>query len=264
MPPAGKGATSWYRAYYRQRRQGGGYIESGKGDKRLSPFIRVFIAALFCAMAVWFKRYRFERGEPARWFFLMLIAFALSLALSAISWWIRDDTISKSFWIACWVALSCSAFLLFGFARSFGSKADFTLLFWSIPLLFDIALIIIGNNVLMERVGSTWVPRAERNVYYLHWAINGAYAVLSVYYCIMAYLALKSHDQREETAHFRYVLAGLLVIIISQLAAGPLRAALNPGNPISEIGTLLGTVLLLIGVVEPKMEFIEKRRQGVA
>jgi hypothetical protein len=230
----------------------------------LSPYLRMFMAALFFAMALWFRRYRFDRGEPARWFFAMLVAFALSLALSAISWWIQDDTISKSFWIAYWVALSCSAFLVFGFARSFGSKADFKLLFWSIPLLFDIALIIVGNNYLVERNGSTWVPRIQNNVYYVHWAINGAYAVLSIYYCIMAYVALRTHDQKEEEIHFRYVLAGLLVIFVSQLAAGPIRAALNPGNPITEIGTLLGALLLLIGVVEPKMKFMEKRKQGVA
>ncbi len=147
----------------------------------MSPILRLFVAALFCAMAAWFKRYRFDRGEPARWFFVMLVVFAVSMALSAISWWIKDDTISKSFWIAYWVALSCSAFLVFGFARSFGSKADFMLLFWAIPLMFDIALIIVGNNYLMERSGSTWVPRTENIAYYVHWAINGAYAVLSLY-----------------------------------------------------------------------------------
>jgi hypothetical protein len=230
----------------------------------LSPVLRMILAVILCAMAAWFKRYRFDRGEPAHWFFALMIVFALSLGLSAISWWIRNDAISKSFWIAYWLALSGSSFLVFCFSRSFGPKADFKLLFFSIPLMFNLALVIVNETYLLERSGSTWVPQTGNAVYFVYWGINAVYAVLSVYYCVVAYVALRSHGQKEETANFRYVLYGLVVIIISQLAAGPLRAALNPGNPVSEIGTLAGMLLLLVGVMEPKLSLKGFKRQGVA
>lgn len=228
----------------------------------MSPALRMLTAVVSCAMAAWFKRYRFNRGEPALWFFAMLTTFALSMALSAVSWWVGDEAISKSFWIAYWIALSGSAFLVFCFARSFGPKADIGLLFWSIPLMFDVALIVVAERHIFERSGGTWVPVLASSAYIVHWSINAAYAVLSVYFCFIAYLALKSHGQREELVHFRFVLYGLVIIFISQLAAGLLRASLSPWNPIAELGTLAGAVLLLVGVVEPRRKIKKRLRQG--
>jgi hypothetical protein len=224
----------------------------------------MFMAALFLGMAAWFRRHRYDGGEPAYWFFAMLIAFSASLAFSAVSWWTGGDTVSRSFWMACWVALSCSAFLVFAFTRSFSSKLDFKLFFWAVPLMFAIALVLAGSDQLLERSGRAWVPRTEQGAYYIYWAISGAYAVLSVYYSVMVYTTLRSHGQREEAGQFRFVLAGILIIIAFQIAAGPLRAALNPGNPISELGTLLGALILMIGIVEPGTKMPGKGKQEVA
>lgn len=230
----------------------------------MSPILRLLLAVLFGGMAIWFRRFRFNRGEPACWFFAFLVAVAVSSALSAASWWIRDDTISRSFWVAHWGTLSLSVFLTFGFARSFSNKADYTLLFWSLPLMFDLAIIVVDSHLLLRRSGNSWVPYTDNAFFFSHIAINLLYALMSLYYCFMVYATLRSHGQKEEAAHFGYVLAGLLVIFASQFVAGSLRAALNPGNPITEAGTLLGSALLLIGVVEPKIGFLEKNKQGVA
>lgn len=230
----------------------------------MSPIFRMLLAVLLGGMAVWFIRSRPHRGEPAQWFFALLVAAALSGVLSAVSWWIPDETISRSFWIAYWISLSLTVFLVFCFTRSFGSKADFTLLFWSIPIMLDLAIIIIDNAFLFERSGNTWAATADNAFVYLHIAIIVFYAGMSIYYCFMVYRALKSHDQKEESARFRYILAGLLVIFVSQLIAGPFRSLFKPGNPINEIGTLIGTLLLLLGIVEPKLAFLERKRQGVA
>ena len=230
----------------------------------MSPILRVVIAVLFGGMAAWFLRYRFDRGEPAHWFFTWLVTAAAAGAFSAVSWWVGDETISRSFWIVHAMSLSLGVFLIFGFTRSFGSKVDYTLLLWSLPLMFDLAVIIVDSQFLYRRSGDTWVPRADNAFFYVHLALNIFYIIMSLYYCFMVYAALRSQEQKEEAVRFRYIFAGLLVIFVSVSVADQLRGTMNPAIPIAEIGSLLGAALLLIGVVEPKAGFLGRKKQGVA
>ena len=194
----------------------------------------------------------------------MLIAAAVSVLLSALSWWIGDETISRSFWIAHLMALSLSIFLVFGFTRSFNSKTDFTLLFWSLPFMLDMAIIIVDSQYLFERSGNSWIPRGDNAFVYLHIGIAVFYAAISLYYGFMVYNALKLHDQREKSIRFRYILAGLLVIFAAQVVAAPIRAVLTTTSPVAEGGTLIGALLLWLGTVEPKAVFLERKKQRVA
>lgn len=230
----------------------------------MNPFFRLLLAALIGGMAAWFMRSRSDRGEPGWWFLALLLTASLSALLSAISWWIGDETISRSFWMAHWITLSLSICLVFCFTRSFNSKPDLTLLFWSLPFMLDLALIIIDGQYLFERSGNTWMPQGDNAFVYLHIGISAFYAAISLYNCVMVYNALKLHDEKEKSMRFRYILAGLLVIFAAQVVVAPLRAVTTSASPVAEGGTFIGGLLLWRGIVEPKAVFSERKRQRVA
>jgi hypothetical protein len=228
----------------------------------LIPVLRALMAVLFGGTAVWFMRYRYDRKEQSVWFFMWLTASAASFAFSAMSWWVRDMTISEDLWIASFVCLTFSVFLIFGFARSFSVEARFTLLFWALPLMLDIAIVVVGSQAIFRRDGNSWIPKGYTSVFYLQIALNSFYALLAVYYIVVLYIALKPHAQKQEFDNVRFIMAGLLITLFSISVGGWLRTSISPDVALTELGTIIGTLLILRGIVGPNLGFRKKKTQG--
>ena len=228
------------------------------------PILSVLVAILFGGMAVWFLRYRFDRKEPSTWFFLWLVAASAIYTFNAASYWVTSPTISQSFWIASSVSLSVTVFLIFGFARSFSVEADYTLLFWSVPLMFNVSMVIVNADSLFRRSGKAWIPQGYNAYVGVYIAIDTFYAVLAIYYAVMLYRALKSHDQKKDSGNARYVLEGLVLVFISAAIGGWLKTSVNAQIPVFEIGTVIGALLIMRGVAGPKVGFGTRKAQGEA
>ncbi len=226
------------------------------------PILRVLIAVLFGGMAAWFLIYRYDRKEPSVWFFVWLVAIALSYASRAAAYWVGDMTISQSLWVASSLALSVGIALIFGFARSFNVDASHVLFYWSVPLMFNIALILMEPESLFYRNGDLWVLKEYNAATAIFFAINAFYSLLAIYYAAMLYRTLKSHDQKKELGNFRFVLAGLLLVFASVAAGGWVKASIDPGIPLEEIGNLIGALLIMRGVTGPITGFTSRRVQG--
>ena len=226
------------------------------------PVLRILVAVLFGGIAAWFRRYRYDRKEPSIWFFVWLVASAVSYALGAVAYLVADMTISQDFWIASSAVLAASLFLIFGFARSFSVDAGYMLLFWSLPLMFNMALVIVNPEALFFRNGDLWVLKELNTTVAIYIAINGFYAFLALCYAVMLYRTLRSHEQERELHNFRYVLGGLLVLFSFAAIGGWLKASVNPQIPVLEIGSLIGAVIIVRGVTGPIEGLWLKRTQG--
>jgi len=226
------------------------------------PVYRVLIAVLFGGMAAWFLRYRYDRKEPSIWFFLWLTASALNYALSAAAYWVGDMTISQSLWAASFTVLSISLFLIFGFARSFKVDASYTLFFWTIPLMFSMALTIMYPEAIFDRIGDIWVLKEFNAATLVYLIIDVFYALLALYYISMLYRTLKSHGQRKELHNTRYILAGLLIVFVTVAVGSWLKASTDPGLPVVEIGNLLGALMILWGVTGPTTALATRKAEG--
>ena len=226
------------------------------------PVLRILIAVLFGGIAAWFIRYRYDGSETSVWFLAWLVATAVSYALRVVAYWVGDMTISRNFCIASFTVLAASLFLIFGFARSFSVDADYTLLFWSLPLMFVMALVIMNPEALFYRDGGFWVLKEFNATVTIFVAIYGLYALLGLYYAGMLYRTLRSHDQKRELHNFRYILGGLLVVFISAAVGGWLKASVSSGMPVLEIGNLIGALLIMRGVTGPIEGLWLRRAQG--
>jgi hypothetical protein len=212
---------------------------------------RVLISVIFGGMAFWFLRNRYDRKEPTIWFLVWLMTAAANYALSAVAFWVDDRAISQSFWVASFVALSASLFLVFAFARSFSVDASHALFFWSVPLMFNAALIIMNPEAIFVRSGDSWVLREINAAVVICIAIITFYALSALYYAFMLHHTLRSHRQKAELHNFRYILGGLLIVFSSAAVGGWLKASVNPWIPVLEIGNLLGALMIMRVVTGP-------------
>jgi len=226
------------------------------------PVLRVLIAILFGGLAAWFLRYRYDRKEPSVWFFAWLVASALNYAFSAAAYWVADMTISQSLWAASFVILSLSLFFIFAFARSFIMDASHALFYWSIPLMFNLALIIMEPEALFARTGDLWAIKDFNAAAIIYIIIDMFYGLLAVYYIFALYGTLRSHDQARELRNWSYILAGLLMVFASAAVGGWLKASVGPGIPVVEIGNLLGALLIMRGVTGPIFDLGMRRAEG--
>ncbi|MBN2028508.1 MAG: hypothetical protein JW854_17285 [Actinobacteria bacterium] len=226
------------------------------------PVYRVLIAVLFGGMAAWFLRYRYDRKEPSVWFFVWLVASALNYALSAAAYWVKDMTISQSLCAASFTVLSISLFLIFGFARSFTVDASHLLFYWSVPLMFSMALTIMYPEALFVRSGDIWVLKKLNAATGVYIAIGALYAMLAVYYIGVLYRTLRSHGQKKEMKNTLYILAGLLLLFITAAVGGWLKASTDPGIPVVEIGNLIGALMIVWGVTGPMTAFTARKAEG--
>jgi hypothetical protein len=230
----------------------------------LSAVVRLLLAVIMGGMAAWFTRSHTERGEPGYWFLALLLTASVCALLGAVALWVGDDTISQSFWIARCATLSLSIFLVFCFARSFNSTTNYTLLFWALPFLLDLSIIIVDIQHIYNRSGRDWMINTPNALSYIHLAIAVFYAAVSFYFWYMVYSALKAHEDRKKSVRISYMLAGLLIIFASQVAVAPLRAYLSSASPIVEAGSLLGAFLLWLGIAEPRAILIERKKRRPA
>lgn len=227
------------------------------------PVLRVIMALLFGSAAAWFVRYRYDRKEASAWFVMWLIATAASDAFFAVSYWVADESISMTFWVASFVSLSLGIFFIFAFARSFSLEATYALFFWSLPLMFGVSLSIVGSEALFLRSGRAWIPKGWSAAFVIQVAVIAFYVLLALYYAVVLYLDLRAHSGKQELSRFGFIFLGVALIFLSISVGGWLKMDIDPEIPFLEVGTLVGAILVLRGIVRPRMGFVRTRSRGV-
>lgn len=214
--------------------------------------LRAFLALFFGGAAAYFVRYRYRGREQSIWFLLWLLAATAHNAYGAVSYWVEDAAISETFWIASYVALTLGVFLIYAFTRSFSVEASHTLFFWSLPLLADLSILIVNHSYLFRRSNGNWVPAGYNALFIVHILLNVFYAVLALYYAAVLYTDLRKQSHRPELNRFLFIFAGIAVVFLSVSVGGGVRIAMNPGSPVSEIGMLIGGLIMLRGMAGRK------------
>ena len=220
----------------------------------MRPYLLIAAAAVFLGIAVWFRLSGKLRGEPAWWFFVWLVATAFTAAFTGISWWIGDRTISLSFQVVAGACLVTAAFVVFLFAHSFGHRADFTILLWSLPYQFALAGIIVNRDRMHVREGDMWVLNRNCPFVWVGYAILLLYAALAIAYILVLHRALRREGRRREARHLKTVLAAFVILVVASVAGDALVAGswVAENIPVLEVGALLGAVVLLFAFLGPR------------
>jgi len=212
----------------------------------VNPYLLLATAAVLVGIAFWYRSRAGVSGETGRWFLLWLLAGALGAAFSSISWWMGDDTISLSFYQVTSVFAVGSTFFVFAFARSFGRSADYTLFFWSLPLQFAVAAILVNGGDLFNRDGRLWVFDNESPVTWINAAALMLYAVMAIAYVVVLLRDLRREGKNREGQRVKVVLAALLILFYAEVMEGILGARSWWGGhvPLVEIAELAGALVL--------------------
>ncbi|MDY6795274.1 MAG: hypothetical protein SWK76_08350 [Actinomycetota bacterium] len=216
----------------------------------MNPILLPIVAAVLLGIALWFRYYVATGGESSRWFLYWLIAGSMSALCGAVSYWTVDPSISTSFFIAYRALLSITVFLLFLFARSFSLKTDYTILFCSLPLQFDIALLVVINSGLLKKQGNSYVMNFNNAFAVIHISIFAFYALLTIYYFVMVYLDLRKAGKTREMKQVMLFILALVLMIFFMMMEAQIRSWLKVDIPIGGIGIILGAFIIVMALRE--------------
>lgn len=217
----------------------------------MHPYLLIVAAAIFLGIAVWFKLYGKVKGEQAWLFFIWLVASAATALFSALSWWIGDITISRSFQAAALGFMVTGFFSIFLFARSFDHKLDFTVLFWSVPYQFYLAGIIMNHEIIHVREGGMWVLGRSMPVVWAGSIAMLFYMALAIVYIARLYLTLRRESRKKEVWRVRIILVALVILFAANILgdAFPTGSWVLRNIPLVAIGDLAGSLLLVFAFI---------------
>ncbi len=212
----------------------------------MGPYLLLLTAAVLTGVAAWFHRHAGKRGEIGLWFLVWVIAGALSAVFSAVSWWLRDLTISLSFRQMAMVLTLMSSFFVFLFARSFARNSDHTLFFWSLPLQFAAAAVLINGDKAFSHNGNTWVLEIRSPPVLVNAAAMLFYAVLALFHILALLQVLRREGREREGRRVSIVLAALLFLLCANVLGDVLGARNWFGSriPLVELAWLVGALIL--------------------
>lgn len=211
----------------------------------MNPILLLLVAAVLGGIAVWFRSNISGRGETDSLFMAWLITGSLAALCAAVSFWIPDTAISLSFFVAYRVLISFTVFVLFVFARSFSHRPDYTLLFWSLPLMFDVAQIIVNGGNMLREAGNSYVLDLGNPFTVAHVTIFAFYMVLSVYYLFVLYLELKRVGRERERRQVLFFFSALLIMLSMMVLETLIRSWLEVNILLGGIGVIAGAVLMV-------------------
>jgi hypothetical protein len=220
----------------------------------LNPILLVIIAAVVLGIAIWFRYYVSSGGESANLFQAWLISGALAAACAAASFWIKDPTISRSFYMGYRILLSISIFIQFAFARSFSRKADYTLFFWSVPLMFEIAQVIVNGDEMYRVMGNSYVPDFANPFSVIQITIAVFYTLMALYYLVMLYIDLGKAGKSRQMRQVLLFIAAFATMLFFMLLESQTRSWLDVNIPIGGIGIIVGAVIIVLALRGPFME----------
>ena len=224
----------------------------------MNPILLVIIAAVLLGIAIWFRYYVAKGGESAILFQGWLVSGALAAASAAASFWIKDPTISRSFYIGYRTLLSITIFILFVFARSFSRKADYTLLFWSVPLMFDIAQVIVNGDEMFRVMGNSYVPDFANPFSVIHVTISVFYTLMALYYLVMLYTDLRKAGKSRQMRQVLLLTAAFAIMLFLMLLESLIRSWLEVNIPIGGAGLIVGAIIMVQALRGPFMENAEE------
>lgn len=212
----------------------------------MNPYLLLATAAVLVGIAVWYRSRGGARGETGNWFLLWLLAGAFATVFSSVSWWVRDNTISLSFYQVNSVFAAASAFFVFAFARSFSRSVDYVLFFWSIPLQFTVAAILLNGIDMFRREARLWVFNEGSPAMWINAGALILYAALSIAYIVLLLRDLRREGRSREEQRVKVVLAALLILFYAEVMEGVLgaRSWFGAHVPLVEICELAGALVL--------------------
>jgi len=211
----------------------------------LSPYILLATALILMGIVAWLWESGATQGDPARFFIALLSMGAVTAGITAAGLWIEDTTVSLSFAAAARMYSTVLTFLLFLFARSFSKPADFTLLYWSVPLQFGMAVVILNWQHMFRLSGSTWILNMDRPFAWMTVAVNWTYGILAMVYAVGLYMTLKREGKKVEKERTLIMITALIILFVATAIQGLLSGAVGYAINIAYLGHLLGALLLV-------------------
>ncbi len=216
----------------------------------VSPVLLLAAASVFLGIALWFRLRSGVRGETGVWFLLWLLAAALSAVFSAVSWWVGDPAVSRSFFQATSVLMVASSFFVFLFARSFAKGVDYRAYFWSLPLQLAAAAVLVNGEDMLCRRSRVWVPDNSSPATWILSGVLVLYSLLAVFSISTLLRELHREGRGVEAERTAVILAALLVLFYANLMGGILGARewWEARVPLVELAYLAGALVLAWGV----------------
>jgi hypothetical protein len=211
----------------------------------LSAYILLATALVLMGVIAWLWEAGETRGEPARLLLVWLVLSAVTAIITAAGIWIEDMSVSLSFTAAARMYLMVLAFLLFLFARSFSVAADYTLLFWSVPLQLGMALIIMNWQHMFEESGGHWILEIGNPASVAVAAVSWLYGILALAYAIILYLTLRREGREKEKGRTLMMIAAIAVLMAASAIRGTISGAVGYAINISYLGHLVGVMMLV-------------------
>ena len=224
----------------------------------MNPILLIIIPAVLLGIAIWFRYYISSGGESASLFQAWLISGALAGACAAASFWIEDPSISRSFYMGYRILLSITVFILFVFARSFSRKADYTLFFWSVPLMFSMAQVIVNGDDMYKVMGNSYVPDFSNPFSVIALAIFLFYTLMALYYLVMLYMDLGKARKSRQMRQVLLFIAAFAIMLFFMILESQIRSWLDVDIPIGGIGIIVGAVIIVLALRRPFMESAEE------
>jgi hypothetical protein len=211
----------------------------------LSPYVLLATALVLLGIIAWLWESGETRGEPARLLLAWLAMSAVTALITAAEMWIEDASVSLSFTAAARMYAMIIVFMLFLFTRSFSVAADFTILYWSIPLQIGMAVIIMNWQRIFEMSGGDWILDMKSSAAMVTVAVSWFYGTLALVYAVILYLTLRREGREKESRRSLIMLAALAVLFVASAIRGFISGAAGYAISAAYLGHLAGVLLLI-------------------
>ncbi|MEW6552811.1 MAG: hypothetical protein AB1384_00800 [Actinomycetota bacterium] len=211
----------------------------------MSPYLALATSLVLLGIAIWIWEAGHDYDEPARLLLVWLVFSAATAMFAAAGMWIGDATVSLSFTAVARILFLVVTFLLFLFARSFSARADYTVLFWSVPLQFGMAVIMVNWQSMFESNADIWVMRTWNPAAMCVMAVGWFYGILSLVYAVILYLTLRREGRDKEKSRTLMMIAAMAVLFVAGAARNVPSAATSYATSAVYLGYLLGLLMLL-------------------
>ncbi len=203
-------------------------------------------ASILAALA-WLLRDRSQvREGPAAWFMAWLCMGVITNILLLVSRAVPDDDISRSFWLAGYSSVNVLLLLLLLFVRSFTGGGRFRDVFWSLPALFSISVIILGGSSFSLRDQGVWRFELACRASLLPRSVMIFYALAAMALLAALYANMREGGTEAAERGVKYLLWALVIMFVTNAASPFVRQYVSPQLPIGEVGFTVGALLIAL------------------
>jgi len=203
-------------------------------------------ASILAALA-WLLQGRGQAGRgPSGWFQVWLwLGVATNILLFA-SRAIPDETISLSFWLAGYSSVTLLLLFLLMFVRSFAGGSGFRDIFFTLPALFSISLVLLGGGSFSLREEGVWRFDLSCRASLLPRTVMVLYALAALAWLVVLYVNVREGGSETAERGVRILLWALVIMFLTNAASPFIREYLSPQLPVGEAGFTLGSLLIAL------------------